>query len=165
MLKTQIGLGVLTIPQVFESLGLIPGIICVVLIGSMITWANYIVGAFKLRHPAVYGIEDIGKLFLGRFGYEFFGWLFALCKCNCGISKWLLIEEDWVCTASASFIGLSTCFNAISSHGACTAIFVAVAAIIGFIFGSIQTLGRISWLAWVGITSIVGSSGYPILQI
>lgn len=68
--------------------------------------------------------------------------------------------KDWVCTAGASFISLSTCLNAITAHGACTAIFVGVAAIIGFVFGSIQTLGQISWLAWVGISSIVISSGY-----
>ncbi|KAL4787720.1 transmembrane amino acid transporter protein-domain-containing protein [Aspergillus varians] len=142
MLKTQIGLGILTIPQVFETIGLIPGVICVFVVASMITWANYIVGVFKMRHPGVYGIEDVGRIFLGRFGYEFFGWLFAIY---------------WVCTASASFIGLSTCFNALSTHNICTAIFVAVATVIGFVFGSIQTLGRISWIAWVGITSIVTS--------
>jgi hypothetical protein len=76
-----------------------------------------------------------------------------------------LTGEDWVLTASASFIALSTCLNAISSHGACTAIFVAMAAIIGFGFGSIRTLGRISWLAWVGITSIVTSGWYSITHI
>lgn len=91
MLKTQIGLGVLTVPQVFETLGLIPGAICVVVVGSMITWSNYIVGAFKLRHPNVYGIEDIGRIFLGRFGYEFFGWLFAVCKLTCFVRVCVLI--------------------------------------------------------------------------
>lgn len=55
MLKTQIGLGVLTIPQTFSVLGLLPGIICVVLIAAMITWSNYIIGIFKLRYPNVYG--------------------------------------------------------------------------------------------------------------
>ncbi|EXJ65988.1 uncharacterized protein A1O5_10965 [Cladophialophora psammophila CBS 110553] len=35
------------------------------------------------------------------------------------------------------------------------AVLVLVAAIAGFLRGSIQTLGRISWLAWVGLTSIV----------
>ena len=79
MLKTQIGLGALTVPQVFEVLGLIPGAICVLVVAGMITWANYIVGTFKLRHRGVYGIEDVGRIFLGKFGYEFFGWLFALC--------------------------------------------------------------------------------------
>ncbi|KAF4925883.1 N amino acid transport system protein [Colletotrichum fructicola] len=142
MLKTQIGLGVLTIPKVFAVLGLIPGTICVIVVATMITWANYVVGAFKLRHPTVYGIEDVGRMFMGKFGYEFFGWLFAIY---------------WMLTAGASFIGLSTCLNALSKHGACTAIFVAVASVIGFVFGSIQTLGRISWLAWVGFSSILSA--------
>jgi amino acid permease len=81
MLKTQIGLGVLAIPSVFETLGLITGVICVLVIGSMITWSNYMVGVYKMRHPNVYGIEDVGRNLLGRFGYEFFGWLFVICKC------------------------------------------------------------------------------------
>lgn len=52
-------------------------------------------------------------------------------------------------------IGISVALNALSSHGACTAIFVAVAGIFGFIFASIQTLGKISALAWIGVTSVV----------
>lgn len=58
-------------------------------------------------------------------------------------------------------LGISTALNALSSHGACTAVFVAVAAIIGFGLGSIQTLGRISWLAWIGVVSILSSSKWP----
>jgi hypothetical protein len=55
-------------------------------------------------------------------------------------------------------LGISTALNSLSSHGACTAVFVAVAAIIGFGLGSIQTLGRISWLAWIGVVSILSAS-------
>jgi amino acid permease len=55
-------------------------------------------------------------------------------------------------------LGTSIGLNAVSTHGACTAIFVLVAAIAGFLCGSIQTLGRISWLAWIGLISIVTAS-------
>lgn len=55
-------------------------------------------------------------------------------------------------------LGISTGLNALSDHGACTAIFVAVAAIAGGALASIQTLGKISWLAWVGIACILSSS-------
>lgn len=55
-------------------------------------------------------------------------------------------------------LAISIALNAVSTHGACTAIFVAVAAILGFLCGSIQTLGRITWLAWVGLTAILTSS-------
>lgn len=55
-------------------------------------------------------------------------------------------------------LGISISLNAVSTHGACTAIFVAVAAIIGFGLGSIQTLHEVSWLAWVGAGSILTAS-------
>lgn len=55
-------------------------------------------------------------------------------------------------------LSLSISLNAVSVHGACTAIFVAVAAALGFGFGSIQTLGRVTWLAWIGLAGILFAS-------
>jgi amino acid permease len=52
-------------------------------------------------------------------------------------------------------LSISISLNALSTHGACTAIFVAVAFVIAFGCSSIQTLGKISSLAWVGITCII----------
>lgn len=52
-------------------------------------------------------------------------------------------------------LSLSIGLNAVSTHGACTAVFVAVAAIIGLLFGSIRTLGRLSFLAWIGLICIL----------
>lgn len=54
----------------------------------------------------------------------------------------------------------SIALNALSSHGACTAIFMAIAFIVGFCFSNIQTLSRIGWLAWVGVTCIIASGEY-----
>lgn len=59
--------------------------------------------------------------------------------------------------ASAGIVGIATALNAVSLHGACTAVFVAVAAIMGFILMSICTLDRISWLSWVGVVSILAA--------
>lgn len=38
MMKTQIGLGVLSIPLVFDTLGMIPGIIVLLCIAAITTW-------------------------------------------------------------------------------------------------------------------------------
>ncbi|KAM0414700.1 hypothetical protein ACHAPT_013439 [Fusarium lateritium] len=54
-------------------------------------------------------------------------------------------------------LGTSIGLNAISTHGACTAVFVAVAAVVGFLFSSVRTLGSISWIAWFGLTSVMVS--------
>jgi hypothetical protein len=79
MMKTQIGLGVLSIPAAFDALGLIPGIISLAAIGGITLWSGYMVGVFKRRHPEVYGIEDVGQKLFGRAGREVLGLAFALC--------------------------------------------------------------------------------------
>lgn len=60
-------------------------------------------------------------------------------------------------------LGISIGLNSVSSHAACTAVFVAVAAILGFCFASIRTLGKIGWLAWVGLVCIMTASKFPII--
>ncbi|KAJ5263661.1 hypothetical protein N7478_011266 [Penicillium angulare] len=142
MVKTQLGLGVLSIPQVFDTLGMIPGIIIVLAISGITTWSNWMVGIFKARHPEVYGIDDVGRMLFGRIGYEVIGAAYALF---------------WTFTSGSAMLSISIALNALSSHATCTAVFVAITAIIGFMFSSIQTLARISGLAWVGATCIVTS--------
>ncbi|KAF7189559.1 N amino acid transport system protein [Pseudocercospora fuligena] len=142
MMKTQIGLGVLSIPVVFDTLGLIPGIICLITIAVITTWSDYMVGIFKLRHPEVYGIDDVGHLIFGRVGYVILGGAFVLY---------------WIFVAGSGMLSISIALNSLSTHGACTAIFVAVAALAGFGLGSIRTLGKISWIAWVGLAGILTS--------
>ncbi|KAF2014104.1 putative amino acid transporter [Aaosphaeria arxii CBS 175.79] len=139
MLKTQVGLGVLSIPYAFDKLGLIPGILCLLGVALIATWGQRIVGVFKRNHADVYSIVDTGEKIGGRPGRELMGFAFMLY---------------WICVAASGMSGISTALNAITLHGACTAIFVALAAFFAFAIGSIRTLGNISWLAWIGGLSI-----------
>ncbi|KAJ5161407.1 hypothetical protein N7492_006799 [Penicillium capsulatum] len=140
MMKTQIGLGVLSIPVAFDTLGIVPGVLILVLISAITTWSDYIIGVFKLRHREVYGIDDAGQLMFGRIGKYFLGFTFCLY---------------WTFVAGSGMLGSSIALNAVSTHGTCTAVFVVIAAAIGFSFGSIQTLGRMSWMAWSGLACIL----------
>lgn len=142
MMKTEVGLGVLSIPEAFDILGMIPGIILLLAIGAITTWSSYVVGQFKLNHPQVYGIPDVGMLLFGPIGRDFLAIAFCLF---------------WIFIAGSAMLGVSIGLNAVSTHGACTAIFVAVAFVIAFAVASIRTLGKISWLAWVGMFSILAA--------
>ncbi|OQE42204.1 hypothetical protein PENCOP_c004G08091 [Penicillium coprophilum] len=142
MMKTQIGLGVLSIPSIFDTLGMIPGVILLCIVAAIATWTSYIVGVFKIRHPEVYGIDDAGGLMFGRIGREVFGLGFCLY---------------WIFVAGSGILGISISLNAISNHGTCTAAFVGVAAVVGFSLASIRTLGKITWIAWVGLVCILAA--------
>ncbi|KAH6688454.1 transmembrane amino acid transporter protein-domain-containing protein [Plectosphaerella plurivora] len=142
MMKTQLGLGVLSIPSAFDKLGIVPGLICLIAVGTITTWSSYMIGIFKLNHREVYSLDDAGHLIFGRVGREVMGFAFCL----------LLIF-----VGGSGMLGISIGLNAISTHAVCTAVFVAVAAIAAFLLCSIRTLGKISWLAWVGLVAIVAS--------
>lgn len=79
-MKTQIGLGVLSIPSVFDTLGMIPGLIILITIAGITTWSDYMVGIFKLKHREIYSIDDVGQLLFGRIGREIFAAAFVLCE-------------------------------------------------------------------------------------
>ncbi|RDK41226.1 hypothetical protein M752DRAFT_217709 [Aspergillus phoenicis ATCC 13157] len=139
MMKTQFGLGVLSIPQVLDSLGIIPGIICLLAIATIATWSNYVIGKFKLKHPEVYGIDDAGELMFGRVGRELLG--VAVCI-------------YWIFCSGSGLLSTSIGLNAVSDHGTCTAVFVGVSAVASFALASIRTLAKIKWAAWVGVGSV-----------
>lgn len=79
-MKTQIGLGVLSIPAVFDKVGVVPGVILLCVVAGIATWTSNMVGIFKLNHREVYGMDDAGGLMLGRVGREVFGLAFSLCE-------------------------------------------------------------------------------------
>lgn len=120
--------------------GVGPGLVVVFVIGILTTWTDYIVGTFKLAHPEVYTLADVGQIMGG-----------PILRETLGIMYWLYMTF----VAGAGMLGCSTAFNALSEHGACTAVFVLVSAVISFGVASIQTLDRISWLTWVGIVGLM----------
>lgn len=160
MTKTQIGLGVLSIPATFDALGVIPGVICLVVISAITTWSDYMIGIFKKRHPEVYGLDDAGFMMFGKIGREVFALIFMFCEYLLVIhcKEISLMISDWIFVSGSAMLGISIGLNAVSTHAACTAVFVAVAAVATFGFASIRTLGKIGWLAWIGLVCIMTAS-------
>ncbi|KAI9150051.1 N amino acid transport system [Paramyrothecium foliicola] len=140
MMKIQVGLGVLSIPAAFDALGLVPGVICLAAIGAMTTWCAWVVGTFKVKHPEIYGVDDAAELILGPIGREIFAIAFTL---------------SLIFASGSGMLGMSIAFNALSTHGACTAIFVAVSAIMVIGCAAVRTLHRLTWLAWIGVVSLL----------
>lgn len=77
-MKTQIGLGVLSIPVAFGTLGLVPGVIIPCDIAAITTRSDCIIGVFKLRRRDVHGIDDAGGLMFGNSGRYLFSLAFCL---------------------------------------------------------------------------------------
>ncbi|KAL1408799.1 hypothetical protein Q8F55_005613 [Vanrija albida] len=140
--KTNFGLGVLTIPSVLHTFGIVPGIICVLAMMALTTYCASHVGRFKLRHPEVYGLADAGRVVGGPVVQH-------LTNACLGLYYMLI--------TSSAIVSLSIGLNAVSTHGACTAIFVFVAAAAGLVVGSVRTLGSVAWIGWAGLISLLAA--------
>lgn len=99
-----------------------------------------IIGPFKINHPQAYGVPEAGLVFGGRWTQQFLA-----------VAFWLFM----VTTVSGSISSLSTAWNALSTHGACTALFIGMATITVWLFGSIRTLGKVTWLGWFGLVCLL----------
>ncbi|WVQ96905.1 hypothetical protein IAU59_004013 [Kwoniella sp. CBS 9459] len=155
ILKSQIGLGVLSLPSALATLGIVPGILCLVGVAGIMTWSGYVVGQVKMRHKQVYSVVDIGEVMFGRVGREVFAAIYCICKSFPLCASLTLSVMIFV--VGSAIVGASIGLNAISLHATCTAVFVAVSAVVGFLLASIRTLGNISWLGWVGLISMLSA--------
>jgi len=54
---------------------------------------------------------------------------------------------------AAGIVSIDTALNALSNHGACTAVFAFVAAVLVTGFSSVRTFSRLGWLTWVGFVT------------
>jgi hypothetical protein len=80
MTKTQIGLGVLSIPASFDTLGIVPGVLCLCAVGAITTWSSYMIGAFKRKHPDTYTVDDAAFKIFGKVGREITAAMFLLSE-------------------------------------------------------------------------------------
>lgn len=70
----------------------------------------------------------------------------------------MLLSLDWIFVAGSANLSVSIGLDAVSAHYVCTAVFVAIVAVVAFISASIPTLSKVSWLAAVGVVAILVSS-------
>ena len=55
-----------------------------------------------------------------------------------------------VLITAAGIVSVSTAFNALSNHGACTVVFGFVSSVLITGFSSVRTFSRLGWLTWIG---------------
>lgn len=85
MLKTELGLGMVTIPLIFTELGLVGGILALTGVRAINFACGYMIGKFTINNNQVSGIGDVGRLVFKKYGTVGF-WLvqtvFYACKCS-----------------------------------------------------------------------------------
>lgn len=70
MVAETISLGILALPAALAVLGMVPGVILLLLLGALASYAGLVIGQFKLVHPSIHSMADAGNILFGRVGRE-----------------------------------------------------------------------------------------------
>lgn len=73
MIAESISIGILSLPSVLATIGLVPGVILIVGLGIIATYTGYVYGQFKEAYPHVHNMADAGEVMFGSVGRELFG--------------------------------------------------------------------------------------------
>ncbi|CAN8101661.1 unnamed protein product [Discula destructiva] len=142
MIAENISLGILSLPAVLATNGLIAGLIALIGMGLLTTYAGYVLWEFRMRYPQIASYTDIGEVLGGRIGKEIMGFAYVLFCTFCMASHLLTF---------------SLALNVLSSHGTCTLVFGFVGLIL-FVFLTVpRTLKGISSMCVVSAISIMSA--------
>lgn len=142
MLAETVSLGILSIPSVFATLGMVAGCILVIGLGAIATATGYMIGLFKLRYPHVHNMADAGMILWGPVGREILG-------------AAQVIFMVFIC-GSHVLTGLIA-FDTITSGASCSVLWAGVSAIICLVLTIPRTLDGISYLSVASFISILAA--------
>ncbi|KAE8152053.1 transmembrane amino acid transporter protein-domain-containing protein [Aspergillus avenaceus] len=139
MIAETISLGILSFPAALAAIGLVPGVIIIIGIGIIATYAGYIMGQFKQRYPHVHNMADAGEVMWGRIGGELLG------------SAQLILILFGMASHILTF---TVAMNKITGHGTCSIVFGLVGLAICFIGTIPRTMRNVARMSIASFASI-----------
>lgn len=147
MIAETISLGILSLPSVLSTVGLVPGIILIVGMGLLATYTGYVLGQFKMAYPQIHSFADAGfvlfePLGVGAIAREFFGGaqvIFLMFTMGSHILTWTIM------------------LNTVTGSATCTIVWAVIGLLIFWVLDLPRTLKGVSWLSIVAFISIVSA--------
>lgn len=131
MVAENISLGILSLPAVLSTDGLVAGVLALIGIGFLVTYGGYILWQFRMRHPEVANYTDIGQILFGRVGREVFGAAFVIVG---------------IFVMASHLLTWTIALNTLSNHGTCTIVFGVVGIVVFALLTVPRTLKNVSFL-------------------
>lgn len=133
----QVGIGILSLPGMLHTIGLIPGIFTIIILGVIATYTAYILIQFYRQYPSIRDIVDVAKIMGG-----------VPLQIIVGIAN--VLNLCLIC-ASAN-VTLSIGFNTISNHALCTVGFIGLPMVACWLLCMPRTM---NFAGWFGIPATI----------
>ncbi|KAI9714264.1 MAG: hypothetical protein M1820_000223 [Bogoriella megaspora] len=143
MIAEIVSLGILSLPAGIATLGLVPGIVCQIVIGVLGSYSGYLIWQFRMAHPTIQSFADAGLILGGPIlQYLFF------------FPQYL----NLVFIASAHILTFKTAMTTITSVPQCAIMWSVIAAVVCFLLSLFRTSkaqSKVSTLSTISITAAI----------
>jgi amino acid permease len=142
MIAETVSLGILSLPSVLSTIGMVPGVLLIAGLGILATYTGYVFWQFKMAYPHVHNMADAGEILGGRIGREVGG-----------AAQTIFL----IFSMGSHVLTFTIAFNAITSHATCTIVWGVIGLVVFFLLTLPRTLKRVSYLSIISFVSIFGS--------
>lgn len=132
MIAETISLGILSLPSVLASIGMVAGVILIIGLGLLATYTGYTISQFKAVYPHCHNMADVGEVMLGPIGREVFG-----------AAQTIFL----IFIMGSHILTFTIAMNAITEHATCTIVWGVVGLVINVILSMPRTLRKVSYLS------------------
>lgn len=144
LIAETVSLGILSLPAVMATLGLVPGIVLILFMGVMATYSGLVMGEFRKQHPWVESFGDAGEVMgrsigMGKVFQELFGWaqtLFQIFVMGSHLLTWTI------------------CLNTLTDSAACTIVWGVVGLAVFWVLNTPRTLRAAGYYSFASFASI-----------
>ncbi|KAK1963305.1 transmembrane amino acid transporter [Colletotrichum sublineola] len=145
LVAETVSLGILSLPSVLATLGLVPGVILICVISALATYSGLLLAQFRKEYPFVQNFGDAVELIgrsigLGRAFREVFGWAQTILQ---------------IFLMGGHILLWTICMNTLTNSSVCTVVWAAVGMLGFWVFNIPRTLKWTSWMSAMSCISIV----------
>ncbi|KAK1702211.1 transmembrane amino acid transporter [Colletotrichum lupini] len=142
LVAETVSLGILSLPSVLATVGLVPGVILICVISALATYSGLLLADFRKQYPFVQhfgdAVELIGRpIGMGGIFREVFGWAQTILQ---------------VFLMGGHILMWTICMNTLTNSTTCTVVWAAVGMLVFWVFNVPRTL---KWTSWMSATSCV----------
>lgn len=149
LIVEAIALGSLSLPAVFATLGMVPGLLITVFIGVLAMYTSYIIGLVKLKYPHIKDYAEALGLIWGPWGYHLAVVMF--------ITMLLLLIGSHVLTGTIALIKIT------DELSMCALVWGVISAILLFLLALPPTFADFAILGYIDFASILLAIGITII--
>ncbi|KAH6668063.1 aromatic and neutral aliphatic amino acid permease [Verticillium dahliae] len=145
LVAETVSLGILSLPSVLATVGLVPGIILICTVSALATYSGLLLAEFRKQYPFVQNFGDavelIGKpIGMGSVFREVFGWAQTILQ---------------IFLIGGHILMWTICMNTLTNGTTCTVVWAAVGMLVFWVFNVPRTLKWTSWMSAASCISII----------